>query len=148
MFEAFPEAQPIQGLVGGILIGLSAAIMLIGLGRIAGVSGLTARVAGLTRSGPSRSIATLFVLGLLLGGVGTHVLFNPIEATYPPGAAWLIVGGLVTGFGTRLGSGCTSGHGVCGLSRFSPRSIVATITFIATGIATVAVVNLAGGAWS
>lgn len=145
---AFPAAQPLEGLIGGVLIGVAAAIMLLGIGRIAGVSGLTARMAGLSQSGPSRSIAALFVLGLMLGGLATHVLVNPVETTYPPSAAWLIIGGLITGFGTRLGSGCTSGHGVCGLSRFSARSFVATITFILTGIVTVALVNIFGGGWS
>ncbi len=148
MIAAFPDAQPIEGLIGGVLIGLAAAIMLVGLGRIAGVSGITARAAGLTQSGPSRIVAALFVFGLLLGGAASHQFITPIESTFPPGLTWLIIGGLITGFGTRMGSGCTSGHGVCGMSRFSQRSIVSTVTFIASGIATVAIVNALGGGWS
>lgn len=148
MIAAFPDAQPIEGLIGGVLIGFAAAIVLVGLGRIAGVSGITARAAGLTQSGPSRIVAALFVFGLIIGGAASHQLISPIESTFPPGLSWLVIGGLITGFGTRMGSGCTSGHGVCGMSRFSQRSIIATVTFIASGIATVAIVNALGGGWS
>jgi len=142
----FPEAQPLEGLIGGLLIGLAAAIMLLGNGRIAGVSGMTARTLGLTKGVPW-SIASLFVLGLILGA-GVHLIFvGPIEATFAPGWGWLVAGGLITGFGTRMGSGCTSGHGVCGMSRLSPRSLIATGTFIGAGMVTVALVNAFGGGW-
>ncbi len=72
---------------------------------------------------------------------------EPIEAVFPPHWGWLVAGGLFVGYGTRLGSGCTSGHGVCGMSRLSPRSLVATGVFMASGIATVALVNALGYGW-
>jgi len=147
MLPGFPDAQPVEGLIGGIMIGLAAAIMLIGAGRIAGVSGMASRAMLINRSGTPWPIAALFVGGLILGAVIFAAFAGPVEAQYPPGFGWLIAGGLFVGFGTRLGSGCTSGHGVCGMSRLSPRSLLATATFIATGILTVAAVNLAGKGW-
>ncbi|APE29335.1 YeeE/YedE family protein [Aurantiacibacter gangjinensis] len=143
----FPEAAPLEGFIGGLLIGLAAAIMLLGLGRIAGVSGLAARAVGLSDGGPSRPVAALFVTGLILGAIVFAVAIGPIEAEFAPSVWWMGAGGLLVGIGTRLGSGCTSGHGVCGMSRLSRRSIVATLTFMASGFATVAIVNLVGGAW-
>ncbi len=142
----FPQAQPLHGLAGGVLIGLAGAVMLLGAGRIAGISGMTARVAGFT-SGAPWGLAALFILGLPLGALGVAAVLGGIPAQFPPSLALLALAGLITGIGTRLGSGCTSGHGVCGLSRLSPRSIVATLSFMAAGMVTVAVVNaIAGGA--
>ncbi|MCP9221627.1 YeeE/YedE family protein [Erythrobacter sp. LQ02-29] len=136
----FPDAAPLAGLVGGVLIGLAAALMLLGNGRIAGVSGIAARAAGLGGSGRGRSEAWLFILGLplgaLIGGWATGGLPSHFPAPLP-----LAIAGLIVGVGTRLGSGCTSGHGVCGMSRLAPRSLVATAIFMATGIATVATMN-------
>lgn len=143
----FPEAAPLEGFLGGLLIGVAALIMLLGAGRIAGVSGMLSRAILINRSGTPWTIAALFVAGLVLGAILFAQSIGPVQADFPPGWGWLIAGGLAVGFGTRLGSGCTSGHGVCGMSRFSKRSIVATVTFMATGIATVAVVNAFGGAW-
>lgn len=142
----FPDAAPLEGLLGGLMIGLAAAIMLLGLGRIAGVSGMASRAILLQRGGAPWPVAALFVAGLVLGAVlfGT---VEPIEASFPPHWGWLVAGGLFVGYGTRLGSGCTSGHGVCGMSRLSPRSLVATGVFIAAGIATVALVNALGYGW-
>lgn len=139
----FPEAAPAAGLAGGILIGLAAALMLLGAGRIAGVSGIAARATGLSSSGMSSSSAWMFLLGLPLGALLVLALSGGLEASF---ASPLVLGaaGLLVGIGTRLGSGCTSGHGVCGVSRLSQRSIVATLTFMAAGIATVAVMNAAG----
>ncbi|ASY46235.1 MAG: YeeE/YedE family protein [Sphingobium sp.] len=143
MIAGFPDAQPIAGLIGGLMIGLAAAIMLLGLGRIAGVSGLAARAIGLSASGPPRGVAIAFTVGLPVGAVLVALLSDGIPATFPaPGL--LIVAGLIVGFGTRLGSGCTSGHGVCGLSRLSRRSIVATALFMGSGFATVALMRLTG----
>lgn len=136
-----------SGLVGGIMIGIAAAIMLLGLGRIAGVSGLAARSLKLTYAGPSWSVAVVFIFGLMIGAAAVSLIFGPIEAEFPPATGWLVAGGLITGFGTRMGSGCTSGHGVCGMSRLSPRSLIATATFIVSGMMTVAIVNLIGGSW-
>lgn len=138
----FPHAQPVQGLIGGLMIGVAAAIMLLGLGRIAGVSGLAARATGLAHSGAPRGIAAAFILGLPLGTLVVSQRLV-IDASFPrPGL--LVIAGLLVGFGTRLGSGCTSGHGVCGVSRLSPRSLAATALFMVSGFATVAVMRLAG----
>lgn len=139
----FSGADPVAGLAGGILIGLAAAFTLLGLGRIAGVSGIAARALGLTGAGMPRSMAIAFLLGLPLGAGIIHMLLGTDTGTFP---SWpfLLLAGLVVGFGTRLGSGCTSGHGVCGMSRLSGRSILATFVFIATGIATVAVMRMMG----
>ena len=143
MIAGIPDARPIAGLIGGLMIGLAAAIMLLGLGRIAGVSGLAARAIGLSASGPPRGVAIAFTVGLPVGAVLVALLSDGIPATFPaPGL--LIVAGLIVGFGTRLGSGCTSGHGVCGLSRLSRRSIVATALFMGSGFATVALMRLTG----
>jgi len=140
---AFPYAQPGAGLIGGLMIGLAAAIMLLGLGRIAGVSGLAARATGIAKGGTPRGIAIAFILGLPLGAFIVASLTGGVPATFPP-PALLVIAGLIVGFGTRLGSGCTSGHGVCGLSRLSRRSMLATGLFIASGFATVAAMRLAG----
>ncbi len=141
--SAFPDAAPLAGLVGGILIGLASAFMLLGAGRIAGVSGLAARAFGLSEGGPPRSLAWAFVIGLPLGALIVALAMGGIEARFT-GFVPILIAGLLVGIGTRIGSGCTSGHGVCGLSRLSQRSIVATLTFMATGIATVAVMNAVG----
>ena len=125
------------------MIGVAAAIMLLGLGRIAGVSGLASRAMLIERGGAPWPVAILIVAGLVLGAV----LFRPaepIEPVFPPHLRCLFAGGLFVGYGTRLGSGCTSGHGVCGMSRLSPRSLVATAVFMASGIATVALFNALG----
>lgn len=143
ILPGFPQALPVQGLIGGLMIGLSAAIMLLGLGRIAGISGLAARAFGLADSGPPRHIAWVFIAGLPLGAF-LFTLFQPVPVTFPSSVVPLLIGGLIVGFGTRLGSGCTSGHGVCGLSRLSPRSMVATALFMASGFATVAGLRVAG----
>ena len=139
-------AMPGQGLIGGLMIGVAAAIMLLGAGRIAGVSGMAARAIGLGGGAP-RTLALAFIIGLPLGAALVSWLAGPILSRFPMSMATLAVAGLIVGIGTRLGSGCTSGHGVCGMSRLSKRSIVATFTFMATGFATVAIVNAVGGGW-
>ena len=138
------NAAPIQGLIGGLMIGAASAIMLLGLGRVAGVSGLAARAAGITRDGAPRLLAVAFVAGLPLGALLVALILGPVQARFEQGLVALITGGLAVGFGTRLGSGCTSGHGVCGMSRLSARSLVATATFMLTGFTTVAVMNALG----
>ena len=140
---AFPEAAPLAGMAGGILIGLAAAVMLLGLGRIAGVSGLAAKAVGLGGSGIAKSGAWMFVIGLPVGALMIILASGGIDATFASPVT-LAIAGLAVGIGTRLGSGCTSGHGVCGVSRLSGRSIIATLTFMATGIATVAIMNAFG----
>ena len=139
----YPEAAPLAGLAGGVLIGLAAAVMLLGLGRIAGVSGIAAKAAGVGGSGIARGGAWMFLIGLPLGALVVSLAQGGIAASFAS-APVLVIAGLLVGIGTRLGSGCTSGHGVCGVSRFSARSIVATLTFMAAGIATVAAMNALG----
>ena len=121
-------------LTGGVLLGLSAVWLLLSLGRISGISG----IAWGALAGPERGWRWLFLLGLLAGGSMTHNFIGqpvPAESTAP---LWLIVtSGLLVGLGTRMGGGCTSGHGVCGLGRRSTRSLVATLTFITLGVITV-----------
>lgn len=148
MLALFPNAQPLEGFIGGLLIGLAGAVMLLGAGRIAGVSGLAARTLRLGNAGTPWSLAALFTGGLLIGAAIFTLATGPIEAHFAPSAMHVVVAGLLVGFGTRLGSGCTSGHGVCGMSRLSPRSLVATITFILSGVVTVAAINALGGGWS
>jgi len=136
---------PIASTLGGILIGLSAVLLLLFNGRIAGISGVTGSLFAYQKGDVAWRLA--FVVGLLIAGVGSFVvapeLFTvSIERSYfALGAA-----GLLVGFGTRLGSGCTSGHGVCGMGRLSPRSLVSVLTFIAAGAVVVVVVRtLFGG---
>jgi len=143
----FPDADPLGGLIGGVLIGISAAIMLLGAGRIAGVSGLLARATGIADSGPPWIMALNFIIGLVLGGLAYALVFGPATVSYSPSLPMLAAAGLLVGFGTRMGSGCTSGHGVCGMSRLSRRSITATMVFMASGIATVAIANALGWGW-
>ncbi len=140
-------AIPIQGLLGGVMIGLAAALMLLGAGRIAGVSGMVARASGISGEGSPRVVAAAFVIGLPLGALLVASVAGPVETHFPSSGLTLLVGGFVVGVGTRMGSGCTSGHGVCGVSRLSPRSLVATATFMLAGIATVTTMNALGVAW-
>ena len=144
MSALFANAQPLDGLIGGVLIGLAAAMMLLGAGRIAGVSGITARATGLAEDGMSMSSAWAFLIGLPIGSLVVAAFLDLPHADF---ASWpvLVVAGLAVGIGTRMGSGCTSGHGVCGVSRLSQRSLIATATFMGAGIATVAIYKLFGG---
>jgi len=122
--------------IGGALIGLSATLFLLLNGRIAGISGIVDGVLRLPSQRWAGSLA--FVCGLLLGPIAFHAMFGAWPAIHAKGSLSLfVVAGLLVGFGTRLGSGCTSGHGVCGLARFSPRSFAAVATFMLTGILTV-----------
>lgn len=137
-----------QSLAGGLLIGLSAAMMLLLNGRIAGISGIVAslfRPLARPLAGERRWADSAFVAGLLAApplfalATGAWPVMR-IEASLP----LLVVAGVLVGFGTRLGSGCTSGHGVAGLARLSPRSLAAVLTFLASGIATVALMRIVG----
>jgi uncharacterized membrane protein YedE/YeeE len=130
---------PGSALAGGVLIGLAAAWLILDDGRILGASGL---LGGLIppRSGDWQWRA-LALLGLVLSPLVARFLFAPPAPVIEANAATLIVGGLLVGFGTRLGNGCTSGHGVCGLARLSPRSLAATATFMAAGFLTVFLVR-------
>lgn len=144
MMAPFPNAMPVEGFMGGLLIGLAAAIMLLGLGRIAGVSGMAARATGIADSGAPRNVAIAFVAGLPLGALLIAQTVGAVNVNFPASIWPLIIGGLLVGYGTRLGSGCTSGHGVCGLSRLSPRSMVATGLFMASGFVTVGILRAGG----
>jgi uncharacterized membrane protein YedE/YeeE len=144
MIPAFPNAMPVEGFMGGLLIGLAAAIMLLGLGRIAGVSGLAARATGIADTGAPRNVAIAFVVGLPLGALLIAQTVGAVNVSFPASIWPLVIGGLLVGYGTRLGSGCTSGHGVCGLSRLSPRSMVATGMFMVSGFVTVGLLRAGG----
>ena len=130
---------PWESLAGGILIGLAAALLLLANGRVAGISGI---LGGLLRPA-SGDIAwrLCFVLGLFLAPLVwlTMRAMPPAQIDHSP--AMLAAGGLLVGIGTRFGSGCTSGHGVCGIARLSPRSLLATVCFMAAGFITVFVVR-------
>ena len=132
---------PVAGLIGGILIGLSAVLLMLDRahGRIAGIV-VNALTAG---SAIDRSWRLAFILGLPLGALLVTVLGwkDWSSVTFPATMPMTVVAGLLVGAGTTLGSGCTSGHGICGLARFSTRSIVATATFMASGIASVFIVR-------
>lgn len=142
-----PGFDPLPALLGGVLIGIAASLLLLVNGRVAGISGIVGGLIPAARGDAGWRIvflAGLLVVALLAAFVAPDSFDAP--RAIPP--AVLVGSGLLVGFGTRLGNGCTSGHGVCGLSRFAGRSLVATLTFMATAAATVFVVrHLAGGAW-
>ena len=127
--------------IGGVCIGVSAAAFLLLNGRIAGISGI---VDGMFRPPSLRSLSNLlFALGLIAGPVSFRLALGAWPAVHVSNSILLyVLAGLLVGFGTRLGSGCTSGHGVCGLGRLSSRSFVAVVTFLAAGIATVLVMRV------
>lgn len=133
------EFTPWASLFGGLLIGLSAALFVLFNGRIAGISGVLGGLLRPLRGDVAWRIA--FLAGLL-GAPLVYGIFAALpEARIDAGTGTLVVAGLLVGIGTRYGSGCTSGHGVCGLSRRSPRSLVATASFMLAGFVTVYVVR-------
>ncbi|MEZ4369769.1 MAG: YeeE/YedE family protein [Polyangiaceae bacterium] len=137
---------PGMSALGGALIGLSASLLMLSHGRIAGISGI---VGGLLEPGSKdRDWRLAFVLGLVAGGIALFFAYpGAFVVNIERGSLAVVAAGLLVGFGARLGSGCTSGHGVCGISRFSRRSLVATGTFMATGaITTFLYTTLVGGA--
>lgn len=135
---------PWTALAGGVLIGAAASLFVLLNGRIAGISGLLASL--LDRGAEGRGEKLIFLLGVLLAPL-LWMLFGALPVMeFQSGWIGLVVAGLLVGIGTRYGSGCTSGHGVCGISRLSPRSIVATLMFITAGFVTVFVLrHLLGG---
>jgi uncharacterized membrane protein YedE/YeeE len=139
---SFQMIDALMPLAGGALIGAASALYLATHGRIAGISGIFA--GALERVSDWRTRAS-FVVGLVVAGgviaLAAPSLFESASASLP----LVVIAGLLVGFGTRLGNGCTSGHGVCGTSRMSGRSLMATLTFIATGALTVAVSHHLGG---
>jgi uncharacterized membrane protein YedE/YeeE len=134
------EFTPWSALAGGALIGLASAVLLLSLNRVAGISGITSGI--LQPLGRVERWRWMFIGGLVLGTVLYQLAGgNTDQIAISSSTLLLIVSGLLVGFGTRMGSGCTSGHGVCGISRGSVRSIVATVVFMATGALTVFVVR-------
>lgn len=137
------QAEWIYALIGGGIIGFAVSIMLLFNGRVTGISGIVNGI--ITPQKGDTFWRVSFVTGLIAGGFVLQALFPQVwgEARHMP--AWTTVAaGLLVGFGTILGSGCTSGHGVCGISRLSPRSIIATMTFIAAGIIAVIIFRKLG----
>lgn len=131
-------------LIGGVLIGLAASSLLLLIGRIAGISGIVAGLLRPVRGEVSWRVA--FVVGLLFGGTLLLLAYPPALDIRAPGSLGLVsIAGLAVGFGTRLGNGCTSGHGVCGIGRLSMRSVLATVTFMITGAITVYFVHSPAG---
>ena len=121
---------PVSALVGGMLIGLAAVWLLASIGRIAGVSTILHGSFAL----PVEGWRVAFIAGLLCAGIAWQAAGAPVQLRTSLPQVWVILAGLLVGFGTRMGSGCTSGHGVCGLGRLSLRSLAAVITFMAAGM--------------
>jgi uncharacterized membrane protein YedE/YeeE len=133
------EFEPISAIVGGLLIGLAASVLLLANGRIAGISGILGRTLALESGELSWRI--LFLLGLPVGAGLVGIIQGGLVADVRASIPRLVVAGVLVGFGTQLGNGCTSGHGVCGISRGSRRSIAATCTFMITAAAVVFIVR-------
>jgi uncharacterized membrane protein YedE/YeeE len=129
---------PISAAIGGALIGLAAVLLMLFTGRIAGVSGITGGV--FNPRSDDRLWRLAFIVGLIAAPLAAALAGHAVAMPQMPGSTIVIaVGGLLVGFGTRLGNGCTSGHGICGIARLSPRSIAATLVFMVAAMAVVAV---------
>ncbi|MFN3727431.1 MAG: YeeE/YedE family protein [Allosphingosinicella sp.] len=129
--------SPLMAIGGGLLIGTAAALLLLLTGRVAGVSGMVATTTRMSAGGTPWPQAAAFLVGLPIGAALIALLVRTPEVIVTSSVPLLIIAGLLVGFGTRLGNGCTSGHGVCGMARLSPRSLAATATFMASAAATV-----------
>lgn len=142
--EAF---SPVPALIGGALIGLASALLWVGNGRIAGISGIFGQLLP-----PAQTVVwrIVFLVAMIAGGFFTAMLIPGLGVGGPGGLPaqlvgdplWIAVAGLLVGLGTKIGNGCTSGHGVCGLARFSTRSLIAVVTFFGVAIITVAVTGV------
>ncbi len=132
------QFTPVSAAIGGALIGLAATLLMLLTGRIAGISGILA--GSILPGAEARGWRIAFIAGLILAPLAAGLVGYPLAPPQMP-ASWTVViaAGLLVGFGTRLASGCTSGHGVCGIARLSVRSLVATAVFMATAVAVVAV---------
>jgi uncharacterized membrane protein YedE/YeeE len=139
------EFDPVSAIIGGTLIGTASVLLMLLNGRIAGISGILAGI--LTISSEDRGWRLAFIAGLIIGPIISGFLGRPLPEPDMP-ASWLLIitAGLLVGFGARLGGGCTSGHGVCGIARLSRRSIAATAIFITTAAAVVAIMRHGLGA--
>jgi len=136
---------PLSAAIGGALIGLSAVMLMLLAGRVAGISGIAAGILGI--GSIDRGWRVAFVAGLILAPVAAMLAGYAVPVPQMP-ANWVVVvaAGLLVGFGARLGGGCTSGHGICGIARLSKRSITATMIFMGTAVVTVAVMrHVVGG---
>ena len=140
---------PLSGFVGGLLIGGAASLYVLLNGRVLGISGILGGAVGAVLGGGWRDLGWRVALlaGVVLGPLAWGAAGGPAPGFDPPRSAWLLVaGGLLVGFGSRMGNGCTSGHGICGLARGSRRSLAATAAFFAAAVVTVFVVrHVAGG---
>jgi uncharacterized membrane protein YedE/YeeE len=136
---------PVSAAIGGALIGLSAVLLMLSTGRIAGISGIFSGLLNVRSEDKGWRLA--FLAGLILAPIVAGLIgYGMSPPKLPSSWAVIVVAGLLVGFGTRLGGGCTSGHGICGTARLSPRSIAATVVFMAMAIITVAVIrHLLGG---
>jgi uncharacterized membrane protein YedE/YeeE len=126
--------DPASAAIGGALIGLSAILLMLLTGRIAGISGILGDL-----TGGDRAWRIAFLAGLIAAPLALSAGGYALRAPAMPGLVVVAIGGLLVGFGTRLGSGCTSGHGICGIARLSPRSLAATVTFVAVAMLVVAI---------
>ena len=143
-FINFDVFTPTSAAIGGAIIGISATLMLLGNGKVAGISGIVGGI--LKPMGEQKTDRLIFVSGLLVGGILLRLLApESFDFTGGRSTSMLVAAGLLVGYGTQMGSGCTSGHGVCGLSRLSMRSLVATLSFMAVGFATATTIALLGG---
>ena len=134
------EFEVLMPLTGGILIGIAASMMLLFSGKIAGVSGIFGGM--LFQQGKERAWQLSFIAGLIVGGILLYIMNEELfENSSGRGLLAVTVAGLLVGIGTRVGGGCTSGHGVCGIGRLSGRSLVATVIFVFAGMVTVALVQ-------
>ena len=130
----------LNSLIGGILIGIAAIIIFFVNGRIMGISGIIGNL--ITHKETDQIYWRItFILGVLIGPLFFIILFKEIKSEMVANTSLLIISGFLVGLGTSLGNGCTSGHGICGLSRFSIRSIVATLVFVISGMITVYLIN-------
>ena len=129
---------PVSAAIGGALIGLSAVLLMLSTGRIAGISGIFSGLLNLR--GEDKGWRIAFIVGLILAPILAGLVgYGVAQPKLPSSWAVIVVAGLLVGFGTRLGGGCTSGHGICGIARLSPRSIAATMTFMAVAMLVVAI---------
>lgn len=140
----FVLADAINALIGGALIGCAAALLLLGNGRIAGISGIAAVLTGNDKSQAALE-KLAFLLGLIIAPALYVIIVGKPEIGLTSNVLLLVVAGLLVGLGTRLGNGCTSGHGICGLSRFSTRSLVSVLTFVGVAMVVASLISIVMG---